>query len=180
MKTASIAITALALFFADAAYKDSVVIAGERVLRGIPSKEDITRGLKPGLPSATTSHETKGTSDKPPALSLLILFEFDSSSLTPAAKRQLEPLADALNSNELRQYSFIVEGHTDAAGSASYNQSLSERRAEAVYGYLASVHGIDRSRIVTVGKGERELYDPANPDADINRRVKIINSGTRQ
>lgn len=67
-----------------------------------------------------------------------------------------------------------VSGHTDSSGSESYNQSLSERRANSVGQYLGT-QGIDRRRIITVGYGE------SHPIADNktaagrqqNRRVEL-------
>ena len=46
-----------------------------------------------------------------------------------------------------------VAGHTDSTGSDQYNQALSERRAQAVAGYLGS-HGVKTQRLITVGAGE--------------------------
>ena len=47
-------------------------------------------------------------------------------------------------------------------------------RAEAVLNYLVEAHGISRSLLSSVGVGERDLYDPANPTAEENRRARII------
>ena len=64
-----------------------------------------------------------------------------------------------------------VDGHTDASGSAEYNQSLSERRADAVAKYLTDT-GIDPSRIETRGAGESEpVFSGA--DAFRNRRIEL-------
>jgi outer membrane protein OmpA-like peptidoglycan-associated protein len=76
---------------------------------------------------------------------------------------------------EAPQLKLRVEGHTDAVGSASYNGSLSERRALSVGEYLVK-QGIDPSRLILVGKGmteplTRNPYDPAN------RRVQFVRVG---
>jgi outer membrane protein OmpA-like peptidoglycan-associated protein len=67
-----------------------------------------------------------------------------------------------------------VAGHTDSVGSDTYNQQLSERRANGVAAYLSG-HGVDRTRIVTIGAGE--LHPVATNDTDEgraqNRRVEI-------
>ncbi len=68
-----------------------------------------------------------------------------------------------------------VEGHTDAAGGADYNRTLSERRALSVGEYLVKV-GIEPSRLILIGKGMAEpltsnRYDPAN------RRVQFVRVG---
>jgi outer membrane protein OmpA-like peptidoglycan-associated protein len=69
----------------------------------------------------------------------------------------------------------VLAGHTDAAGGESYNQDLSERRADAIKKYLVDRYNIAASDLVTVGYGKSKLKDPANPMADANRRVQVAN-----
>jgi outer membrane protein OmpA-like peptidoglycan-associated protein len=109
----------------------------------------------------------------PKKLSMQINFEFNSARLTPAGKQTLQPVAEALASNELGNKRFVIEGHTDAKGKASYNLSLSKRRAQAVKQYLVNKFAIDPSRLATVGKGSSELLNSAAPYAPENRRVVI-------
>jgi outer membrane protein OmpA-like peptidoglycan-associated protein len=67
-----------------------------------------------------------------------------------------------------------VAGHTDSSGSDQYNQSLSERRAQAVAGYLSS-HGVKTQRLITIGAGEG--HPMASNDTEqgrsANRRVEL-------
>jgi OmpA-OmpF porin, OOP family len=68
-----------------------------------------------------------------------------------------------------------IEGHTDSRGSASYNDTLSQWRADAVYHALVS-RGVDSSRIQSVGRG-MELPVASNDTAEgrqQNRRVELI------
>ena len=72
-----------------------------------------------------------------------------------------------------------IEGHTDSIGSDSYNQALSERRAQAVKAYLVS-KGISATRLSTEGKGESEpIADNTkngrdNPEGRaMNRRAEL-------
>jgi len=116
------------------------------------------------------------TQDKPSAQAL-ITFEFDSATLTPEAKHQLQSLAKALSSDALRNDQFRIEGHTDAVGSDSYNLDLSARRARTVARYLQQVGSLNEGKLQAVGKGESDLYDKSNPRAAINRRVVITNIG---
>ncbi len=68
---------------------------------------------------------------------------------------------------------FLIEGHTDAVGSEAYNQTLSEKRAEAVKRALTEYFNIPPENLVTIGYGERFLKIPV-PDAEPeNRRVVI-------
>ena len=109
----------------------------------------------------------------PKKLSMQINFEFNSARLTPAGKQALQPVAEALASNELRDKRFVIEGHTDAKGKASYNLTLSKRRAQTVKQYFVTKFAIDPSHLMTVGKGSSELLDSAAPYAPENRRVVI-------
>jgi len=101
-----------------------------------------------------------------------VVFETGKADLKPGAAERLRPLATYLQGNP--EVKVRIDGHTDAQGSDSYNQQLSNARAEAVRGVLAS-SGIDPARIQAVGHGE------ATPVADNttaagrqqNRRVEV-------
>jgi outer membrane protein OmpA-like peptidoglycan-associated protein len=109
-----------------------------------------------------------------PSLSLLIQFDFNSAKVLPESQQALINLAQAMQSKELADVKFAVEGHTDAKGRADYNLKLSEQRAQAVSALLAS-HGVTVSRLAAVGKGATEPANAADPLAAENRRVRIIN-----
>ena len=67
-----------------------------------------------------------------------------------------------------------IEGHADTQGDAAFNQTLSERRANAVANFLAS-NGVAMSRMRTVGMGESQPIS-SNETAEgrqLNRRVEI-------
>ena len=68
---------------------------------------------------------------------------------------------------------FRIVGHTDAAGSASYNERLSLLRAEEVKRHLVSDCGIAETRLQAVGVGEQFPLDKDDPRADVNRRVEF-------
>jgi len=108
-------------------------------------------------------------------LDLTIHFDFDSDKLKERSKPMLDNLASAMQNDRLNALKFRIEGHTDAKGSATYNETLSKRRADAVVAYL-SQKGIHSGRLQPEGKGSRELFDAAHPQAETNRRVTIISS----
>lgn len=101
-----------------------------------------------------------------------INFEYDSARLTEAS---VAPMHEALLI--LRRHSDLaveIAGHTDSKGSDSYNQALSERRANAVRNELVA-HGIDASRLTVRGYGESQpVADNATEAGRAqNRRVEF-------
>lgn len=104
-----------------------------------------------------------------------IQFEFNSFDLTAQSRATLDTVAQVLTDSRLQNQAFIIEGHTDAVGGDSYNQTLSERRAQAVVSYLVTNHSIPASRLKWRGRGESQPFMPSDPAAAINRRVVILN-----
>jgi outer membrane protein OmpA-like peptidoglycan-associated protein len=113
--------------------------------------------------------------DDASALSLPVRFAFDSADILPAARTQLDALADGIKLLEPNSI-VTVEGHTDGVGSDAYNLALSRSRARAVRDYLVQRHGIDAARLKTVGYGEARLVEAADPTAAVNRRVQFRGS----
>ena len=109
-----------------------------------------------------------------PSLSLLIQFDFDSARVRPVSQQALVNLAVALQSNELQDSKFAIEGHTDTKGRADYNLRLSQQRADAVRDLLIS-QGVKLDRLKALGKGSSELALPTAPEAAENRRVRVVN-----
>jgi len=105
-----------------------------------------------------------------PAFDLMVNFELNSDQLSESAKANLREFSRALRDPRLGNATFSIEGHTDATGPATYNQDLSERRAEAVISFLRE-QGADTSRFVVKGFGQDRprADDPFDP---VNRRVE--------
>ena len=103
-------------------------------------------------------------------------FAYDDASVRPADARALDRFASVVRKH-YPGAKVTVEGFADPAGSAQYNLALSQRRAEAVRGYVAD-HGIDPSLVSAVGYGETRLVrrDAARdmPGAELNRRVVFV------
>jgi OmpA-OmpF porin, OOP family len=114
-----------------------------------------------------------------PSVNLTVDFANGSAALTPQARTTLDQLGKALSSSDLASYRFRVEGHTDTVGSQAYNQSLSQRRANAVVQYIEGKYGVPASRLEAVGMGEKDLLVPTPPQTPEprNRRVEVINLG---
>jgi outer membrane protein OmpA-like peptidoglycan-associated protein len=111
-----------------------------------------------------------------PKIDLEINFEFNSAVIGSYALPQITELGKALTSADLKGSTFILAGFTDAKGSQTYNQGLSERRADAVKQFLSEKYGIEASNLVTVGYGQTQLKNHANPLAAENRRVQVSNA----
>jgi outer membrane protein OmpA-like peptidoglycan-associated protein len=80
----------------------------------------------------------------------------------------MRDLIDA-NPSEL----FLVEGYTDAVGSAAYNLALSDRRAESIALALAEIFGVPAENMVVQGYGERYLKVQTQAAEPLNRRVAL-------
>lgn len=102
-----------------------------------------------------------------------VLFRFDEAELMPEARTRLDQVADALLSTPDRP--ILVEGHTDAQGSDTYNLDLSQRRADAVRAYFVE-RGYTPTLIEARGIGEaRPVADNTTAEGRANnRRVEIV------
>ena len=96
-----------------------------------------------------------------------VFFDFDSASLKPGAYREIDRTANILN--RYPQTTILVSGHTDSVGSESYNQLLSERRAQSVRDALVN-RSVDPRRLRVVGLGESQ---PISSNNAMNRRVEL-------
>ena len=86
-----------------------------------------------------------------------IEFDFDSYEIKSEFYEKLNIAAEIINNQQKQKY--IVEGHTDAAGTPEYNLNLSVNRAKAVVNYLKK-KGVDVNQLKIVGKGDSELRHP--------------------
>jgi outer membrane protein OmpA-like peptidoglycan-associated protein len=102
-----------------------------------------------------------------------ISFDFGSAAIKPAFKPTMYKLAEVLKKYDRNEITII--GHTDAVGSDSYNQLLSERRSVAVRDEL-SMLGVPPSRLRAIGRGEFEPRADNGTEAgrQLNRRVEIL------
>lgn len=137
-----------------------------RGLRKINSVDKAT-GRKTVLPTTLAEN----------AISLQVLFDYNSANLSEQAKAQLEPVGRALASGDLSGMKFRIEGHTDVVGGNEYNVDLSRRRADAVKQFLIDKYAIASTSIQIEGKGKLDLADQANPTSEANRRVRIVSLG---
>lgn len=105
-----------------------------------------------------------------------IYFEYDKSNITAQAAFELDKLVQIMT-----KYPDLVinaTSHTDSRGSASYNERLSDRRAQTTVQYVIS-KGIDQARISGTGKGENEPKvdcgtNCTDEEHQLNRRSEFI------
>jgi outer membrane protein OmpA-like peptidoglycan-associated protein len=109
-----------------------------------------------------------------------VLFDTGRSELKSGATRKIDQLAQFLMEHPDRRVQ--IEGFTDSVGTDSYNEDLSQRRADAVKAALIN-RGIEPSRVGTEGYGK--AYPVANNNdsggRQLNRRVEVViggNNGT--
>jgi len=102
-----------------------------------------------------------------------ITFDTDSSNVRPSLAGSLVRLADSLN--KYPNTNVDVIGHTDNVGASSYNQQLSNQRAQSVSAILAN-NGVSSGRIRAYGRGENEpvASNGTYEGRAANRRVEII------
>jgi outer membrane protein OmpA-like peptidoglycan-associated protein len=153
-----------------------------------PNAEDIANILSRGASEATKLRGQAPVNGRSPfllleqtatkdvneasAVSVPVHFEFDSASISPRAKEQLDVIAEGIRLTD-GTVKVVIEGHTDAKGRVDYNESLSYRRAAAVRAYLISVKKLPVKLLSVEGKGSHKLLDKANPYNAANRRVQF-------
>jgi peptidoglycan-associated lipoprotein len=120
------------------------------------------------------SLELNGSSDDNTAGPLqTIYFDFDSSSLTAAARATLEENANWLKVTD--KVDIQIEGHCDERGGHQYNLALGERRARSVKDYLVAL-GVDASRVSVISYGKEKSVAFGHDEGawSKNRRANFV------
>ena len=158
---------------ARAASQASAEDARQAVARAEAEKADLRERLQRQLNIILETRET--------ARGLIVdvsdvLFDTGQHTLKPGAREKLATVAGILLAYP--DLSLEVDGHTDNVGNDDYNQALSERRAEAVRGYLVQ-QGIPTTAIAAQGYGESQPVASNDIPAgrQQNRRVELVVSG---
>ena len=109
-----------------------------------------------------------------------VLFDFDKADIRPTAQKALREVADMVRTKA--QGPVTIQGYTDALGKDAYIQTLSERRANAVKGWLVTKESLPAARLAAAGFGPRNpVAQNQKPDGSddpdgrqLNRRVTLI------
>ena len=125
--------------------------------------------LKQSIPGATIQRVGEGITV---TFASGLLFDVNSDQIRAEAASNLRNLAASLD--KFPNTDLLIVGHTDATGTAEYNQGLSQRRAASASAYLAA-QGVSAGRLRTAGRGELEPIATNDTDAGklLNRRVEV-------
>ena len=156
--------------------------------RAAPAQRDPTAvAARPGTPRPSNARPTFASAPKPAAAKakpargaavqrradLRLTFELGSATLTPQAMEEAKVFAESMKRPEMASMKFLIEGHTDSQGSRAYNIDLSQRRAQAVAEYLASL-GVSSDRLEVRGYGFDRPLNGRSAAAEENRRVEAV------
>jgi outer membrane protein OmpA-like peptidoglycan-associated protein len=136
---------------------------------------DTLRNRKTRSLSSNEREQIATIAQDKPRIDIEIKFEFNSAKIDRSAMADMEELGKALSNPALKGSTIALGGHTDASGSEDVNQTLSERRADAVKEYLVENFHLSPENLVTAGYGKTHLKDPEHPRAAENRRVEVVN-----
>jgi len=180
-------------------------VSADRILDALKPKPGVTRGLsanasqpvdtaakvkEAGFVDTLRNRKTRSLSlgerqeiaelaASRPKIDLEIQFDYNSADISQNSVSAVQELGKALSDASLKGSTFVVAGHTDAVGSESYNQDLSERRADTIKKYLTEKYGITGGNLVSVGYGKTKPKDPSAPMDPANRRVQVVNMDTK-
>ena len=176
----------------------SDTVSSDQILNALKPKS-ATRGLSPGAavdPAVTAkeatilnkvrNRQTRSLSlgerqeiaeiaANKPKIDLEIHFDYNSANISKGSSQAVQELGKALSDASLKGSTFVLAGHTDAVGGETYNQDLSERRADTIKKYLVEQYGLNGSNLVTVGYGKTKPKDANAPFDPVNRRVQVVN-----
>jgi outer membrane protein OmpA-like peptidoglycan-associated protein len=150
--------------------------AGAQALgRESPEVQKLIEALRP-VPA------TRGIEQPHAAASADLTIEFEPGSvrLTEQGRRSLDTLGTALGSDDLEPYQFRIEVHVESGATASRDQLLSKRQANAIKDYLVKQYQLSPRRLATDGRGSAQPIKRTNPAAPVNRRVVVVNMSSVQ
>lgn len=127
----------------------------------------------PSTPSPSTPEPSTPSAPAPGGGDLKpVFFDYDSDVLREDARGVLDQDARILRENA--SLKVTIEGHCDERGTAEYNQSLGERRAQAARDYLTAA-GIDASRLRVISYGKERPFSDGHDEAawQQNRRAHL-------
>ncbi|MEO9274423.1 OmpA family protein [Marinomonas sp. 5E14-1] len=109
-----------------------------------------------------------------PPVTLKVQFGNNKTTVEQSFYPEIEKLAAYLNENP--NTTVVIEGHTDDSGAASYNQTVSEKRAQAIADMLINIFHISEKRVSAIGYGEEKplFSNDTAQRRQANRRVTAV------
>ena len=161
--------------------KENLQSAEERVAEPANAEEDFTENSKPATAAIETGIDYNFLALEEMLLknaqilsdsAFYIFFRQDSNELSPKAIEKLDRIYEILANNSAAK--LTLNGYSDSIGASSYNQMVSEIRANSVKNYLSG-KGIEPSRIMAFGHGAQKFIASNNSaeGRSFNRRVEI-------
>lgn len=105
-------------------------------------------------------------------IDLRLEFDFDKATIRPVYHERLKEVADYMKRHE--DVDAMIEGHTDSIGTAEYNKTLSQRRANSVRQYIIDKFDISPSRISAKGYGESRPIATNETEEGRQRNRRVI------
>ncbi len=169
-------------------------VTADQIVRALAPKKPLTRGLSSGPQADPAAIAAEGrfvqtirgratrslsSSEREEIATIAKDKPNNSADISKKSLPSVRALGKALTNPDLKGSTFVVAGHTDAVGSETYNQDLSERRADSIKRYLVDKYSIPGPDLVTVGYGKTKLKDPNSPTSEVNRRVQVVNMANK-
>jgi outer membrane protein OmpA-like peptidoglycan-associated protein len=136
-------------------------------------KQDLEKVLAPEIASRAIAIDKLPDNLLKVTMTSQTAFQVNSSQVNPGFYSTMDKISGVIN--RYGKTHLTIVGHTDSTGSAKYNQTLSEHRAQSVQDYFLG-KGVIAQRLQYVGKGESEPRASNNTPQgrELNRRVEII------
>ncbi len=143
--------------------KSQVIVPTEKIVEKVVEKEVVRE-----VPVETIKEVYKEVPFEKTLAELMdnVTFDFDKADITKESESVLDEVANVLK--KFTDKKFMICGHTDARGSDSYNERLSEARAKAVRDALVK-RGVPEDMLFHKGFGRRTALVPASADDDTRR-----------
>ncbi len=143
--------------------KSEVIMPTEKIVEKVVEKEVVRE-----VPVETIREVYKEVPFEKTLAELMdnVTFDFDKADITKESESVLDEVANVLK--KFTDKKFMICGHTDARGSDSYNERLSEARAKAVRDALVK-RGVPEDMLFHKGFGRRTALVPASADDDTRR-----------
>lgn len=135
--------------------------------------KDLALQLKPEMDRGEITIDKRADNTLVVNMTTATGFDTNSSTLKPGFTTTLDKISRVLN--QYGKTTVTVTGHTDNVGSGSFNQSLSEKRAQAVLDHFASKN-VNPVRLAAFGRGESEprANNATEAGRALNRRVELL------